>query len=390
VRAAAEPGSHKAPRVRFVGSLYAGHATRFANLIASAAADERIRPSFFRVTGWEPGRFIERLSPVPLGLRQRARAVAQAAPLARLPRPDAIWTSCREEMTPFTWAQMGPLHRPLILDLDATDAQLEAMAMEYYDRPPKRGLRLAQARIQEAMARRQVTLFTPWSNWAAEGLVTEGVDPAAVRVLPPGVDLHAWKPVVKPAGERPLRVLFVGGDFGRKGGDILVDAIASRGGDFEAVFVTHWDRDSLPPHMRIERASPNSPELRALFDWADLFVVPSRAECFGIATVEAMAAGLPVIVTDLGGARDIVEPGVTGWLVAPGIPALTAALDAALEHRAHLAAIGARGRARAERYFDGAKNDRQIVDWLLELVDNAAHRARKPSRSTPPVSGESE
>ena len=69
--------------------------------------------------------------------------------------------------------------------------------------------------------------------------------------------------------------------------------------------------------FRVHRAEANSPLLRQLYADADLFVMPTRAEAFGIVTVEAMASGLPVIVGDVGGGRSIVDHGKTGWLIPP-------------------------------------------------------------------------
>jgi glycosyltransferase involved in cell wall biosynthesis len=126
---------------------------------------------------------------------------------------------------------------------------------------------------------------------------------------------------------------------------------------------------SAAPGVRVHRAQPNSPVLRDLYASADLFVMPTRAECFGIATVEAMASGLPVIVGDVGGVRDIVDHGDNGWLIEPSREALDAGLAAASEQRDRLPAMGMRGRAIAEERFDGARNDRQIVDLLLDLAE---------------------
>jgi glycosyltransferase involved in cell wall biosynthesis len=355
----------------FLGSTYAGHATRFANLRAHASADERIRPVFREVSGWRESGRLERLPLLPRAVKGRLRIAAEVSRYGRFPRPDVIWTSCRAELAPMAWANLGPLHRPLVIDLDATNRQLESMAKEYWGRRPRGGLSLKRSLLAEQLHWRPATVFTPWSRWAAQGLEREGVDPAKIKVMPPGVDLGAWRPARKASGDRPLRLLFVGGDFERKGGSELLGALAQRPGEFEAALVTRATLSGLPPYVRVVPASPNSPELKALFDWADIFVLPTRADCFGIATVEAMAAGLPVIATNVGGAGDIVEDGVTGWLIDVGTAPLRTALSAAVERRAELTSIGGRGRERAERLFDGAANDAAIVELLSELAASA-------------------
>jgi len=110
---------------------------------------------------------------------------------------------------------------------------------------------------------------------------------------------------------------------------------------------------------------PNSVLAKRLFFGADAFVMPSLGECFGIAQVEAMAAGLPVVATRVGGSPDIVSNGETGFLIEPndGLQ-LAAALEALLVDGDRRRAMGRRGRIRAERLFDAERNAWAVVECL--------------------------
>jgi glycosyltransferase involved in cell wall biosynthesis len=361
------------PRVLFLGSTYAGHKTRFANLERHLQHDDRISSEFGSVSGWKVGGLIEGASFIPRGLRGRIRGFMEAAPFAQVPRPEVIWTSAGEVITPYLWSQIAPLRRPLVLDLDATWDQLEEMAPHYKGRPPASGMRREAQAFRHSLLWRSVSLFTPWSHWAADGLRRHGIEEDRIQVIPPGVDLDLWRPATRTAPiDRPIRLLFVGGDFRRKGGDLLLDVMRSPlGSSFKLDIVTR-DHAGEAPNTRIHRFEPNEPGLRDLYSKADLFVLPSRAECFGIATIEAMASGLPVLASDIGGARDIVDEGHTGWLVKPSLQDVAAGLNRIIESRSLLPGLGIGAAARARTMFDGKKNDQAVLEIILGLARTPA------------------
>jgi glycosyltransferase involved in cell wall biosynthesis len=359
-------------RALFVGVTYAGHGTRFANLRRHAVEDGRLEPTFAPINGWRAGGFIERL-PIPAGARGRIRAIAQSRSFAAFPRPDVIWSSAVETLTPYLWSQLGPLRRPVLLDMDWTVDQGEELARTYFNRPPRTGMRLRTAMWQEHALWRSVHRFLPWSRWAAESLRRHGVDSSRIQVIPPGVDLQTWQPSPRNPSD-VLRLLFVGGDFRRKGGDMLLEVLATQTTRrFELDIVTRDDVRSSAD-VRVHRFEANTPELMELYAKADLFVLPTRAEAFGIATTEALASGLPAIMGNVGGASDIVDQGETGWLIEPTVESLRAALDAAHADRDRLPSMGRRAREVAEARFDGALNDTLVIDLMLEAANSRARQ----------------
>lgn len=122
----------------------------------------------------------------------------------------------------------------------------------------------------------------------------------------------------------------------------------------------------LRSHVNFLGWQPSLPPLLA--GW-DIYVQPSLMEPFGIATLEAMAAGLPVVATNAGGLPEFVREGCTGWLVPPEDPAALAdrlrhlLLDAPARR-----AMGEAGRVSAKENFSRkrmAATVAQIYDGLL-------------------------
>lgn len=108
----------------------------------------------------------------------------------------------------------------------------------------------------------------------------------------------------------------------------------------------------------LRRAAPSNvsfpgfvEDREAFFAGLDLFVMPSRSEAWGLAALEAMAHGVPVIASDIGGLREIVEPGRSGWLVPAGDgAALARAIWEATADPQGLQRAGLAARERAGRF----------------------------------------
>ena len=103
----------------------------------------------------------------------------------------------------------------------------------------------------------------------------------------------------------------------------------------------------------------------------DVFVLPSLYEGFGIAILEAMAAGRPVVATTVGGIPEIVTHGETGLLVPPGDPIILAkAIQQLLEHPDRAEAMGARGQKRVRERFSIESVVRQHEELYEMLLAN--------------------
>ncbi|MFC1734805.1 glycosyltransferase [Candidatus Hydrogenedentota bacterium] len=180
-----------------------------------------------------------------------------------------------------------------------------------------------------------------------------------VEVIPGGVKCSDFGPAAPTGavhGEKAV-ILFTGRmDDPVKGLEIVKGALnilASRRDDFSLLI-------TAGPHVPASenycyRAPWIAPDrMPEIYRKGDIFVVaPLWQEPFGLIAVEAMASGLPVIATRVGGLQTIVEDGVTGFLVEPGDSlALSEKIKLLLDNPKLRQEMGAKGRERAEKVFD--------------------------------------
>jgi glycosyltransferase involved in cell wall biosynthesis len=340
---------------------------------SAAAALEphlRARPDvvWADITYVQPGGWVERLDRWQRG--GPLRGFLQTGAALRQGPFDALFFLTHN---PAVFRQQELGRTPTLLWTDVTPKLLDAQAAHYaHDVDRSAAVRM----LKHGLVRRtfqRAALCVGWSSWAQRSFIADyGIPESKTRVVPPGIELARWQLPASPPNNTLPRVLFVGGHFTRKGGDLLLDVFRSQlRGRCELDLVT---RDPVPeePGVRVHRGmQPGSPELLALYAGADLFALPTRGDCFSIASIEAMAMGLPVVVSAVGGIPEIVEEGRSGHLIAPNdARGLLAALEPLLADAERRSAFGHRGRALVEERFDSRKTSERMLQLLREISRN--------------------
>ncbi|WP_040570842.1 glycosyltransferase family 4 protein [Methyloversatilis thermotolerans] len=236
----------------------------------------------------------------------------------------------------------------------------------------------------ERAALQQVAHVIATSHWTARRLADFGVSGERLSVVEPGVDARP----VSPADGDPPRLLCVATVTPRKGHDVLVEALAAlQHLPWHCLCVGSVERD--PVHAlevsrrigrlglasRVQLAGERAPRaVHTAYAEADIFVLPSHYEGFGMVVTEALACGLPVVTTT-GGALADTLPREAGLAVPPGdAAALADALHAVLTDGALRRRLREGARAARERLQDWTAAGAAFAR-VLDAVQSRAERA---------------
>ncbi len=389
-------------RVLFVGSGILGHRT-VERLLRDSAAAEGIDASFEevgealtpaeravrRLVCWRPGGEATALSGLTLERwRHEMHAGLLAAKRIReREREEGAFDVLHFHTQATAWGSLGRMRRtPSVVSIDWT----QSLAAEEAPGALARLGYVPAARRDRAVFRAARAVVAT-SRLVQQRVVEEDPDLwGRVIVMPYPVPREPFDPAWAEARRARLRrrgakvrVLFVGGDFRRKGGEELLAVWESSGlsDGAELRLVTSWPlvESRLPPGVRVvPGVSAYTPEWAREWADADLFAMPTRAEAFGMVFQEAAAAGLPAIGTRVGAIPEIVVDGETGILVPPGdVGALAKALTAMVDDAGVRERMGAAARERILTRGDPAAYASRLANLLRWAVTSGPVEARR-------------
>ncbi|HYX15428.1 MAG TPA: glycosyltransferase family 4 protein [Nostoc sp.] len=363
----------------FVVEQALGHVTHYQNLKHWVAEDADICPSWMPI--WWRGNDIWKYMPVignnwSLRASLRTRDALNAA--RRIQPLDALFLHTQ---TLALFAIPFMRHIPTIISTDGTPLNFDTMGAAYNHKVGGNSLLERRKFLWNKSTYHNATSIVAFSQWAKDSVVDDyGVPAEKVTVIPPGVDLEQWNfrrnKTEHQSSTNALRLLFVGGDFARKGGYTLLEAFRNSLNQDCTLEIVTKDANLERKLAGIENIrvhcglTPNSQPLKELYAQADIFVFPTQADCLPNAISEAMAVGLPVITTDVGALPEQVEHGVNGLIVPPSDPAALINAVRALKSDTKRDAMAAASHRIAEERFDARRNYRAILALMKSISKN--------------------
>jgi glycosyltransferase involved in cell wall biosynthesis len=194
---------------------------------------------------------------------------------------------------------------------------------------------LNQAGRRKALAEyRRADTILIGSEYTRESFLEAGISPEKLRLVHFSAS-ERYRPAPREQRDDTLRVIYVGALTVAKGVPVLLEAFRALPGDAELHLVGGWTSRGMrrfvqahlaaDPRIRVITGDPLD-ELRR----ADVLVHPSFSDGFGYAPMEALACGLPVVVTEDTGMKEHVREGINGWIIPTG------SVEALLERLTHL------------------------------------------------------
>ncbi len=259
-----------------------------------------------------------------------------------------------------------------ILDAAATHHQTQDRFHGFVESPRLHRRIIAIKDAEIALADHVLTV----SELARQSYLEAGVPAERVHCVPLGVDIDLFASSTRDTpGGAGTTFVFVGAASRVKGFNLLLEAFARvRAAEPSAhLLVIRPSGDAafagVPSGVTVSGPLPQA-ELAARFRTADCLVLPSRNESFGMVVPEALAAGLPVLVSDRVGAKDLVAEGRTGWIVPADVSALADRMTWCAGHPEAVRAMRPECRQAAEN-ATWQRYERRLTEVVRTIIETS-------------------
>ncbi|MEQ8193555.1 MAG: glycosyltransferase family 4 protein [Rhodospirillales bacterium] len=216
------------------------------------------------------------------------------------------------------------------------------------------------------------------THYAAGTFIERGVARDKIKINPYGVALERFL-LAKDGGRKrndgPVRILFVGQVGIRKGIPWLLRAFQSlkQAAELHLIGPVPKEMEEILGREPLENVtihgSVPGEALPEIYKSADIFCLPSLEEGFALVLLQAMAAGLPVVASNVSGAEDLIASGEQGYLVPPcDSDALMEALAALIDRPEARAAMGIAARSRVERGYSWQDYGERAVSAVRQVL----------------------
>jgi len=221
-------------------------------------------------------------------------------------------------------------------------------------------------------------IFTA-SSLATRSYVANTPSGKRVKTILLGVDVERFRPgqsYFKKSSRQPFRFIFVGSATAKKGFDLILDCmdvLLSDGLSLELLVAGKIDQHLLSGRERLWESIRkygiiSQGELASVLTQAQCLLLPSHFDSFGMVVTEAMASGLPVIVSDMVGAQELVSEGRNGFVVPVGsVDALTRAMRWCVHNPDAVRKMSIAARTTAEQ-MSWANYRRHFTDAVREVL----------------------
>jgi glycosyltransferase involved in cell wall biosynthesis len=213
------------------------------------------------------------------------------------------------------------------------------------------------------------------SELARQSYLEAGLPPERVHCVPLGADVDLFAPPAEAPKSEGTTFVFAGAASRVKGFDLLLEAFARvRAAEPSAhLLVIGPPGDAafarVPSGVTMSGPLPQA-ELAARFRMADCLVLPSRNESFGMVVPEALAAGLPALVSDRVGAKELILEGRTGWIVPMDVSALADRMTWCARHPEAVRAMGPECRRAAEN-ATWQRYERRLTEVVRAILESS-------------------